>query len=246
MEFLQLKDISERYMELVNPISPEKVLTVGRIAGLESGHRVIDFGCGYGEVLALWAEYFGISGVGIDVRPYACQRAEQKMAERGFQKRIEIVCGSATEYRFEPHTYRVAASLGSSFIWNGFEGTIRATKEAITPEGKLIIGQPYWQKEPVPSEFAETLPWQPEYQLLQAARQEGFDVETVVRASHEDWDQYESTNWYGLLRWIEENPSHPERQEVIDHLHSSQEAYFRYGREYLGWAIYVLSPVKYS
>lgn len=246
MEFLELKNISERYMELVNPITPEKILTVGRIAGLESGDRVIDFGCGYGEVLALWAEYFGISGVGIDIRAHACERAEQKMAERGYRKRIQIVCGNAKEYGFEPHTYRAAISLGSSFIWGGFEGTIRAIKEAITLDGKLIVGQPYWLKEPVPAEYAQAQPWQPEYRLLQTARQEGFDVETVVRASHEDWDNYVSNNWYGLLSWIEENPDHPERQAVIDELHNSQDDYFRYEREYLGWAIYVLNPKKYT
>lgn len=35
MNFLELKDISERYLELVNPVSPEKVLTVGRVLGLQ-------------------------------------------------------------------------------------------------------------------------------------------------------------------------------------------------------------------
>lgn len=50
MNFLELKDISERYMELVNPISAEKLLYVGRVIGLRSGQRVINFGCGYGEM----------------------------------------------------------------------------------------------------------------------------------------------------------------------------------------------------
>ncbi len=34
MEFLDLKDISERYMELINPFSPEKVLRVGEVLKL--------------------------------------------------------------------------------------------------------------------------------------------------------------------------------------------------------------------
>jgi hypothetical protein len=65
-----------------------------------------------------------------------------------------------------------------------------------------------------------------------------------VRASHDDWDTYEAGNWYGLSRLIEENPAHPERQDVIDHLHESQSEYFRYGREYFGWAIYLLTPKR--
>jgi hypothetical protein len=34
MNFLGLKNISERELELINPTSPEKVLTVGRVLGL--------------------------------------------------------------------------------------------------------------------------------------------------------------------------------------------------------------------
>jgi hypothetical protein len=47
----------------------------------------------------------------------------------------------------------------------------------------------------------------------------------------------------GWRRWIDENPNHPERQQVIEHLHQSQDEYTRYAREYFGWAIYVLNPV---
>jgi len=53
MEFLDLKNISERYLELVNPTSPKKILAVGKVLGLKEDSRVIDFGCGFGEVLAL-------------------------------------------------------------------------------------------------------------------------------------------------------------------------------------------------
>ena len=46
MKFLDLKDISERYMDLLNPTSPEKILKAGQIAGMKPGDRLIDFGCG--------------------------------------------------------------------------------------------------------------------------------------------------------------------------------------------------------
>ena len=64
MNFLDLVDISERNIELVNPTSPEKIVRVGQAAGLRPGQRIVEFGCGYGEVLALWAVHFGISGLG--------------------------------------------------------------------------------------------------------------------------------------------------------------------------------------
>ena len=39
MNFLDLKDIAERFMEIVNPSSAEKMLKVGEIAGLKAGGK---------------------------------------------------------------------------------------------------------------------------------------------------------------------------------------------------------------
>lgn len=243
MEFLDLKNISERYLELVNPTSPEKILTVGKVLGLKEDSRVIDFGCGFGEVLALWGQHYGISGVGIDIRPYACERARHKLSVRGMAERFEIICGSGSEYRFEPHAFDVAACIGATFIWGGFGQTIRAMKDAVHKRGKLAIGEAHWLTDQVPPTYANREHLLTEFELLQIARKEGFNLEYVVRASHDDWDHYESSNWYGLIRWIEENPDHLERQQVIDYLHESQEEYLRYARQYFGWAIYILNPI---
>jgi SAM-dependent methyltransferase len=246
MEFLELKNIAERYMEIVNPISAEKILHIGQIAGMRAGQKVIDFGCGYAEALVLWAEKFGISGVGVDIRVSAIRRAQAKIAERGLADRLEAVQGRGAEYAFQPGAYDYAACVGATFVWDGYRQTLQALKTAIRPGGKLIVGEAYWNKERVPPDFAQAQTGiHSEEWLLQTTWQEELDVEYVVRASADDWDRYEAGNWHGLLHWIEENPSHPERQQVIDHLHESQDEYFRYGREYFGWAIFLLSPVTY-
>lgn len=243
MKFLDLKDISERDLELINPSSVEKIITVGNFAGLEPGKRVIDFGSGFAEPLVLWADYFGISGLGIDIRPYACQRAQEKIKKRGVRDRVEIVCASASEYQFEPHGYDVAACLGATFIWGGFEPTIQAMKEAVHPAGRLIVGEPYWSRNQVSQDVLDQKEGIfREDELLEMIRRQSYELAYVVRASQDDWDRYQAGNWQGLLKWLDENPEHPERQQVLDHLHESQDWYLRYGREYLGWAIYVLTP----
>ena len=67
MDFFDLVNISERTIELINPLTPEKVVLTGKYLRLREGNRMIDFGCGYGEMLRHWAEHIGLSGVGIDV-----------------------------------------------------------------------------------------------------------------------------------------------------------------------------------
>lgn len=246
MDFLDLKDISEQYIDLINPTSVEKVLRVGQLLELQVGERVIDFGCGVGEVLALWAEHFGIFGVGVDVREQACQRAKVKMAERGVSDRIEIVCADGADYRFEEGAFGVAACIGATFIWGGYRETLQAMPRALQEGGSLVVGEAYWNQSQRLPDAAAHEEFHTEHELLQIAWEEGFDVRGVVRASQDDWDGYESGNWRGLLDWIEANPDHPERQEVVDHLRQSQDEYFRYGREHLGWALYLLRSSSYS
>jgi SAM-dependent methyltransferase len=241
MKFLDLKDISERDMELINPTSPAKILAAGRAAGLKPSSRVIEFGCGYGEVLALWAAQFGISGQGIEVRSKACERARQKMIVRALADRIEIVCGDGATTPVEAGAYDVAACIGASFIWDGFRPALQHMKPALRAGGRIVIGELYWRTAQVPPEFSRGEPTVPtEFELLQIIWGEGLDLEFVVRSSQDDWDRYEAADWQGLVRWLEENPGHRDRGEVIEHLRQSQDEYLRYGREYFGWAIYVL------
>jgi hypothetical protein len=116
-------------------------------------------------------------------------------------------------------------------------------KRAIKSAGRLGIGETYWLSHNVPPEYAQReTSTRPEEELMQITREEGSEVEYVVRASHDDWDRYSSDNWHGLISWLEDNPNHPERESVIRHLHLSQDDYFRYEREYMGWAMYVLTP----
>lgn len=196
-------------------------------------------------MLALWAQHFGVTGIGIDIREKACERARKKMTELGLNGHVQIVHLDAAEYPFQPHAFDAAVCIGASFIWNGFGPALRKLKEAIKPTGKVAIGEPYWRTSAVPPEYSRKETLHAEHELLGIARAEGYDFEYVVRASHDDWDHYEAENWRGLVRWIEENPNHPQRREVIQHLHASQDEYTRYAREYLGWAIYILNPVHY-
>ncbi len=244
MNFLELKDVSERYLDLANPTTPEKILTAGRVAGLKKGDRVIDFGSGFGEALILWARTFGISGVGIDIRPAACERAHQKIKAEGLADRIEIVCGNAGEYAFEPYSYDVASCIGATFIWEGgFKEAVQAMQRAIRPGGRLIVGEAHWLSSNVKTEYAQReQSIRPEPELLCMAHEAGLEPIYVLHSSHDDWDHYESENWHGLSDWLDENPKHPARDEVLRHLHECQEEYMQYGREYLGWALYVLRP----
>ncbi len=245
MKFFDLVNISETYLEIVNPTNTDKLLAAGTVLGLNEEMRVIDYGCGYGETLALWGEYNEITGVGIDIREHACERARQKMGERGFGNNIRIVCANGAEYPTNREKFDVAVCLGSTFIWKGFRPALKGMKEAVHENGKLVVGELYWRNSRVPPEYAQSEKVHTEMELLKIIREEGYDLEYMLRSTEDEWDNYQSTNWFGLIQWMEENPDHADFKEVAGFLRKIQDDYFRYGREYLGWAIFILNPARY-
>jgi SAM-dependent methyltransferase len=243
MEFRDIVTISQGGLPIMNPTTPEKLLRIGRAAGLGPGSRVIEFGCGNGTILALWAEEFGISGTGIEVREAACRQARQMLASRGLESAVRILPMDGRTYRHDDEPCDLAACLGASFIWGGIGPALDAIAETVHHRGRILIADRYWKTERIPPEFAREWPEIPtEYELLGMIRERGFSLGSVIRASEDDWDSYESGIWQSCLTWLADNPAHPDRQEVEEYLRSIQDEYLAFGREYLGWAMYLLVP----
>ncbi len=245
ISFLDLFDISEAEIELINPTSPEKLVEIGRIGGMSPGKTVLDFGCGYAEPLVLWAEAFSISGIGIELRSKVIARARDKIVQRGLSDRLQIVEGPGAEYDSKPESFDFATCIGASFVWENLPTALLALKKAIKPTGRIILGEVYWLKDSIPPKLAQSQPAiHTETQLLAMFRQTGLEVEYILHSEHTEWDRYETRNWHGLLRWLEDNPNHPDKMDVVKRLHESQEEYMHYGREYFGWALYLLNPIN--
>ena len=245
MDFFELMSISHRYMEILNPSTPEKIIKLGKLLKLKEGNRVIDFGCGSAEPLIIWAEEFGITGIGIDISEYFCDRAKKKLAVRGLSGRIEIVCSNGADYVFEERAFDAATCIGATFIWGGYKETIQAMKRAIHQNGRLGIGETHWLNDQVHPEYVQKhTSTHTEPELTQITRDEGFELEYIIRASHNDWERYYSDSWYGLIRWLEENPKHPDHEQVFKHFRTSQDDYLQFQRQYMGWAMYCLTSMK--
>ena len=243
MDYFELVEISTRHLQLNSPAAPEKIWSIGQYLGLDKSKQVIDFGCGYGRVLELWGQDFGVSGVGIDIHAYMCHQASERMDKAGLSEKIEVVCANPSEYEFQAQAYDVASCLGATFIWGGFREALDRMRKSVRSEGKLLVGEPYYTQEKVPQELVKFEgDFHTEFEIVQIARESGFDVEFVVRASRDDLDRFYSASWFSLLCWLDENPDHAEWEYVRDYLHKNQEMYFKFQRSYEGWALYILKP----
>jgi hypothetical protein len=63
-------------------------------------------------------------------------------------------------------------------------------------------------------------------------------VHTIV-SSKDDWDRYEGLQWFATDEYARTHPDDPDLTEVAERVSKAKTAYLRWGRDTLGWAIYM-------
>lgn len=118
------------------------------MARVKQGTRVLDLACGKGEMLCRWAQDFGSRGVGVDISEGFVTAARSRAEKLGVADRVVIQHGDAQTFEPEPEAFDIASCVGATWIGNGVAGTIDLLGRAITSDGLLLIGEPYWREPP--------------------------------------------------------------------------------------------------
>lgn len=147
MDIPRIFNITESAHRIHNPITPEKLATLGAALRLETGARVLDLGSGSGEMLCTWARDHGIVGVGIDMSPLFSEQAKRRAEELGVADRVEFIHGDAAGYVSDEKA-DVAACVGATWIGGGVAGTVELLARSLRTGGIILIGEPYWRQLP--------------------------------------------------------------------------------------------------
>jgi precorrin-6B methylase 2 len=75
------------------PTSPEAVLAMLKLAGVQKSDIVYDLGCGDGRIVVAAAKNFGAHSVGIDIDPQRLQEARENVRKAGVENLVKIVDG---------------------------------------------------------------------------------------------------------------------------------------------------------
>ncbi len=245
MDIPRLFNITESAHRIHNPLTPDKLATLGAALRLEQGTRVLDLGSGSGELLCTWARDHGISGTGIDKSRLFTEQARLRAKELGVEDLVAFIHGDAAGFVADERV-GLAACVGATWIGGGVAGTIALLARSVRAGGIILIGEPYWLRLPPTEDIAKgclagsisdflVLP-----ELLAAFGDLNYDVVEMVLADQDGWDRYEATKWLTMRQWLEANPDDDLAGEVRARLTSEPMRYATYTREYLGWGVFAL------
>ena len=245
MDIPRIFTITESAHRIHNPITPEKLASLGAALRLEKGARILDLGSGSGEMLCTWARDFGSTGTGIDMSQLFTEQARTRAEELGVADQVRFIHDDASGYVSEEKV-DVAACLGATWIGGGVVGTIKLLTQSLRAGGIILIGEPYWRQLPPSEDVARgclvesiseflILP-----ELLAAFGNLDYDVIEMVLADQDSWDRYEAAKWLTMRRWLDANAGDEFAKEVRAELTSEPWRYAKYTREYLGWGIFAL------
>jgi SAM-dependent methyltransferase len=231
-----LWEVAERDHDIQNPTSAEKIRLLGERLRLGPESRVLDIACGRGGPALLLAEAFGCRVTGVERFGAFVEAARARAAEQGLEDRVEFVEADAAAFPIEEAAWDAALCLGATFVFGGLDATLEALVRAVRPGGFVAVGEPYLRR-PLPDDVDDEgfLPLHETAARLEPA---GLHLVTLIAASEDDWDRYESLHWQSLEEWLFANPGDTDAEALAAQHERSRDEYLRVGRGLFGWAIF--------
>jgi SAM-dependent methyltransferase len=238
--------IRESSHRIHNAFTSEKLATLGRALDLSPGTSMLDLACGSGEMLCTWALDHLLTGTGVDISTAFIAAAQARAVELDVADRVTFVHGNAAGYVAE-RPVGVASCIGATWIGDGVAGTVDLLRRSLSPGGIMLVGEPYWRREPPDQATREGCygtgqeeDWLPLPELIESFGLLGCDVVEMVLADQDSWDRYTAASWLNIRRWLDAHPHHELADEMRAELASGPAQYARYRREYLGWGVFAL------
>ncbi|NLF08729.1 MAG: methyltransferase domain-containing protein [Pirellulaceae bacterium] len=244
MDMLKFFDIVHRRHVVCNPTNEEKLARLVDLVRIPTGASVVDIACGKGEFLIRLAEAYGVRGVGVDLSPCFIADAERSLRARAPQAAVAFTQMDGADFRPDrPHSLALASCIGASWVFGGHAKTIDALIGMAEPDGWVIVGEPFWLREP-PDEYLQALgltrdAFGSHAENVEAGQRRGLDLVHTLASSKDDWDRYEGLQWLAMAEYARTDRDDADLPELLERVAKEKSAYLKWGRDALGWAIYV-------
>lgn len=225
------------------PLSEEHAALLLSRLNLNPGVRVLDLGCGWGELLLRAVAAGGSSdarptGVGVDTDEAGLARGRRLAAERSLDQHVSFVTGEAAAWS-EPAD-RVLC-IGAAHAFGGTVAALEALTRSVRPGGRLLFGDGFWERPPgaeaVEIFGGETLSL---IELVTEIQRLGWRVLHFSAADQREWDEFETSWAAGRQEWLLEHPDDPRAPELREELDGRLRQYVSCYRGVLGLGYFVL------
>jgi SAM-dependent methyltransferase len=244
MNIWKFYDITHREHVVCNPTSEEKLARLVALLRLPAKAPVVDIACGKGEFLIRLAEAYDIRGIGVDISPFCIAEARRRLQARAPGADVVFSQMDGADFRPDvPRTLALASCIGASWVFGDYAATLDAIAGMVAPGAWVIVGEPYWLDEPSEEYLAASGIAKDGLAThagnVEAGEKRGLELVHALVSSKDDWDEYEGLQWYATAEYALAHPDDPDLSELRERVAKDKALYLRWGRDTLGWAIYV-------
>ncbi|MFD6097938.1 SAM-dependent methyltransferase [Nocardiopsis flavescens] len=235
---------------ILNPLYDESVRRILGRAAVADAPRVLDVGCGLGGWIFKILEFSpDATCVGIDMEASFIERARAEAEQRGLSDRVDLRVGDAVrDLPDERFDLIVCAGLPEAF--GGLEPMLEKLRPLLSPQGRMIIGQGIWEREP----DEECL------RVLDASREDHGSLEETIdsiahagwapvyghKSTEQEWDDFVWACVDGLTRWALDGDgagAGAETPRVLLAVSEYRHAWLNGYRGTLGYMTFVVRPI---
>jgi SAM-dependent methyltransferase len=235
--------IAHRDHNYCNPIAVAKIERILDLLPLAADARVVDLGCGRGELSLRIIERFQCVVTAIDRSSPMLDAARERAERCGALDRLRLVKSDIAEFKPEPEAFDLTVMLGGGGIAGGFAGICATLAEWTRRGGYVLIGDGYWAKAPAAEYLAHLDAKEDEFRDHRGNVQAGIDAGLIPLhssvASADEWDEYEWKYSRSIERYVIEQPDDPDGPAMLERIRRWRDAYLRWGRDTLGFGMYL-------
>jgi SAM-dependent methyltransferase len=237
MDYTQIISTCESRKYLISMVPLECIVELGYNIGLNKNKTVLDLCCGYGEMLRLWSEAFGIRGTGVDRVPEFIQTGKKRVNS----KLVTLVCGDVLKYTcVEKYDVVICTEL-SGGLFSSFKEGIGFLERFIKPGGTLIFGKLFLEKESPPQELVEfdgELPTLGE--IWKTVKRFGYHFTALATDTHAEWERYITARAKEAIEHLRQSPEDAQFAAWDDKWYR---IYFEQRRQYEGWGLFAIEKI---
>jgi len=218
---------------LISMIQVDEILRFGYEAGLNKNSKVLDLCCGYGTVLKVWNQAFGITGIGVDLNNDFLETGRKRIKQSEAEDKIKLICDDVLKYT-DVNKYDVVIC---SETFGSIKQTLALGEKFLKQEGILAYNKVYSKIPNPPRELldfeGEVLPLS---ELNRIFKELGYYLISMSSDTDAMWEHY-AINWNNAFDNLKKNPNDENLKLWYDKWHN---IYFNFRRPYEGQALFGL------